>query len=184
MSNTTHVYEQPCWTFVYTAKVRYQQAADRAVELCKLLINHVSAGPTIRKDLCLWVTEKQKLLSESVTLASEHFLFLTQGFGEGFDDALYLKVSRFEAKPADRTAYFWTDPSGKPRSLEMPPYFIADLEAARQQLREFTKRVRSVYIETLITDSNPIVQQTFQAALLFTAFGEVSHQLFPPNEAS
>lgn len=58
----------------------------------------------------------------------------------------------------------------------MPPYFISDLEAARQELVDFTRRVRSVYIETLVTDSNPIVRQTFEAAMLFATFGQVRTQ--------
>lgn len=137
------------------------------------------AGPTIRNDLTLWVYKKQKLLLEEQSDKSEHLLFLTQGFGEGFDDALCLKVSRFRPEPTDRTAYFWTDSSGQLQSMEMPPIFISDLEAARQELMNFTKRVRSVYIETLVADSNPIVRQTFQAALLFATFGQVGILLFP-----
>ncbi|KKY32411.1 hypothetical protein UCDDA912_g07635 [Diaporthe ampelina] len=56
--------------------------------------------------------------------------------------------------------------------MEMPPYFISDLEAARQELVDFTRRVRSVYIETLVADSNPILRQTFEAAMLFATFGQ------------
>lgn len=128
-------------------------------------------GPTIRDDLSLWFHKKHKMLCEEQMDRSEHLLFLTQGFGEGFDDALCLKVSRFRPEPTDRLSYFWTDSSGQLRSMEMPPIFISDLETARQKLIEYTKSVRSVYIETLLADSNPIVRQTFQAALLFSPFG-------------
>ena len=134
------------------------------------------AGPTIRDDLYHWVHEKQQVLSKSQTRFTEHIIFLTQGFGEGFDDALRLKVSRYDPKPTDRTAYFWTDSSGRLRTMEMPPYFISDLEAARQELVDFTRRVRSVYIETLVADSNPILRQTFEAAMLFATFGQVGTQ--------
>lgn len=70
--------------------------------------------------------------------------------------------------------------------MEMPPYFISNLEEARQELVNFTRRVRSVYIETLVADSNPIVRQTFEAAMRFAAFGDVRTQssLYSPGFGS
>lgn len=107
-------------------------------------------------------------------------LFLTQGFGEGLDNALAITVSRFEPQPGDRTTYYWTDSSGNPRSMEMPPYFISDVEAARRDIRRFHHNARSAYFETLLEDANPIVRQTFQAALVYNAFGQVSKHLTDP----
>lgn len=127
----------------------------------------------IYDDLHVWVQGKQELLKYEEA-SSTHILFLTQGFGEGLDNALSLVVSRFEPKPGDRTAYFWTDSSGQPRSMVMPPYFISDMEAARQSIRKFLHGARSTYIKTLLADSNPIIRQTFQAALVYNAFGQVS----------
>ncbi|KAF3768124.1 hypothetical protein M406DRAFT_275913 [Cryphonectria parasitica EP155] len=131
-------------------------------------------GPTIRNDLQPWFQEKQRLLLEANEKPSTHLLFLTQGFGEAFEDALSVHVSRFQKKPGDRTAYYWTDWSGRPRSMEMPPYFISDLEEARKNLFDFTRNVRSVYIETITADSNSIIRKTFQAALHFGAYSNAN----------
>lgn len=120
------------------------------------------------------------MLCEEQIDKPEHFLFLTQFFAEGCDDALRLKVSRFPPEPEDRLAYHWTDPSGPGlRTMEMPPIFISDLEDARLNLLEYFRTVRSVYIETLLADSHPVVHETFQTALLFISFGHVG-TLFPP----
>lgn len=100
-------------------------------------------------------------------------LFLTQDRGEGFENALSVTVSRFEPGPGDKTAHEWTDLDGQRHTMEMPPYFICDLEGARKNIREFSRNVRSAYIETILTDSNPIVCQTFQQALAYTAFNPV-----------
>lgn len=130
-------------------------------------------GPTLYNDLHVWVQGKQELLQ----YANHHTpqsLFLTQGFGEGLFNPLHILVSRFEPGPRDRTTYFWTDRSGHPRSMEMPPYFISDLDAARQSIRMFLSTARSPYIDSLLADSNPIVCKTFQAALTFVAFGQAS----------
>lgn len=92
-------------------------------------------------------------------------VFLTQDRGEGLGDALSVTISRFEPRPGDKTAYEWVDSVGQHRTMEMPPYFISDLEAARQSIRHFSHNVRSAHIKTLLADSDPIVRQTFQAAL-------------------
>lgn len=116
---------------------------------------------------------KQELLKYQ-EVDSTQLLWLTQGFGEGFENTLCLIVSRFEPGPGDRTAYFWTDSSGQRRSMKMPPYFISNVVAARRSICEFLRSVRSVYIETLLADSNSIIRKTFQAALVYNAFGQVS----------
>jgi hypothetical protein len=106
-----------------------------------------------------------------------HILFLTQDKGEGFDNALSITVSRFEPGPEDKTGYAWEDSTGQHHTMDMPPYFISEIEVARRSIREFIYQARSDYIETLLADSNPIVCRTFQAALAYTAFGQVINEI-------
>ena len=105
---------------------------------------------------------------------TSQIVFLTQGFGEGIDNGLALTVCRFEPEVGDRTAYFWTDSSGELCSMEVSPYFISNIEAARQSLREFIHNARSAYKETLLADSDPFIRLTFQAALTYNTWREVS----------
>lgn len=124
----------------------------------------------IQNDLPNWVHKKQLLLANQ-DINDTHTLCLSQGFGS---NALYVVVSRFEPLPGDRTTYFWTDLEGNARSMIAPPYFISDVMHARRSIRDFFHNVRSTYIEVLIADTNPLVRETFHAALIYSAFDSVS----------
>ena len=128
----------------------------------------------MNNNLELWVRRKLEL-QEYKTRGENtpHILFLTQDKGEGFDNALSVTVSLFEPGPEDKIGYAWEDSTGQRHTMDMPPYFISDIEAARRNIKEFIYLARPGYIEALLTDSNPIVCRTFQAALAYTAFGQV-----------
>jgi hypothetical protein len=132
----------------------------------------------LNNDLEFWVQRKLELQKTKTRGDSTpQILFLTQGKGESFENALSVIVSRFEPGPDDITGYTWESSTGQYHTMEMPPYFISDMEAARRSVREFIYQARSAYIETLLADSNPIVCQTFQAALTYTAFSQVSNEV-------
>jgi hypothetical protein len=163
---------QPCIR-IDLLDLRLHRKGKRRNDCIPSIVVLMWSGPTIYNELQAWVEGKHELLKDQ-GFDSTQKLWLTQGFGEGTENALCLTISRFDPGPKDRTAYFWTDSSGQHRSMEMPPYFISDMAAARQSICEFLRNARSVYIETLLTDSNPIVRKTFQAALVYNAFGQVS----------
>jgi hypothetical protein len=128
----------------------------------------------LNNNLELWVHRKLELQKYKTRGGNTpHILFLTQDKGEGFDNALSVIVSLFEPGPEDKTGYSWEDSKGQNHTMDMPPYFISDIEAARRSIREFLYLARPGYIETLLADSNPIVCRTFQAALAYTTFGQV-----------
>ncbi|KAK4660338.1 hypothetical protein QC762_118060 [Podospora pseudocomata] len=130
-------------------------------------------GPTKYSELDTWLPQKQAQLEWHTFDNTTRVFKLTQGFGEGMDNALRLRVSRFKPGPGDRTAYFWTDKkTGLLRSMEMPPYFISDMDAAKASVVEFLRNARSVYIDTLLGDASPITRKTFESALRFSAFGQ------------
>ncbi|KAK4174899.1 hypothetical protein QBC36DRAFT_332626 [Triangularia setosa] len=130
-------------------------------------------GPTKYSELDTWLPQKQAQLEWYTYDSTTRELKLTQGFGEGRENSLRLMVSRFEPGPGDRTTYFWTDEkTGLLRSMEMPPYFISDMDAAKASIVEFLRNSRSVYIDTLLGDASPITRHTFESALRFSAFGQ------------
>ncbi|KAH8768532.1 hypothetical protein BGZ57DRAFT_766227 [Hyaloscypha finlandica] len=130
-------------------------------------------GSTLNNNLELWVRRKLELQKYKTRGENTpHILFLTQDKGEGFDNALSVTVSLFEPGPEDKIGYAWEDSTGQRHTMDMPPYFISDIEAARRNIKEFIYLARPGYIEALLTDSNPIVCRTFQAALAYTAFGQ------------
>lgn len=129
-------------------------------------------GPTKYKTLETWVSRKQQLLQYSAYNTTQ-YLFLTQGFGEGTNNALCLKVARFDPLgPEDRTAYFWTDKQGRLRKHEMPPYFISDLDYAKESVITFLRDARDVYIDKLLGKGDPLIRRTFDVARSFAADGK------------
>ncbi|KAK4197782.1 hypothetical protein QBC40DRAFT_180181 [Triangularia verruculosa] len=130
-------------------------------------------GPTKYSELDIWLPQKQAQLEWYTYDSTTRELKLTQGFGEGTENALRLRVSRFEPGPGDRTAYFWTDEkTGLLRSMEMPPYFIGDMDAAKANILEFLRKSRAIYIDSLLGDASSITRKTFESALRFSAFGQ------------
>lgn len=143
------------------------------ITACQRRTRLTNTGPTIRDDLHIWVQGKQRLLEHEGT-SKTHDLFLTQGIGERYENLLPVTVSHFEPQEGDRTTYFWTDPAGNARSMEVPPYFISNLELACHDIRQYVTNVRSTYIASLLEDSSPLIRGTFQQALLHSAFNQVS----------
>jgi hypothetical protein len=150
---------------------------------------NVVAGSTMNNDLYLWTTRKLQLmqLNQSQVLGDGNFprsfqslfitprprssqkLFLTQDLGAEF----VVTVSPFDPEPGDATGYNWEDTEGNARRMEMPAYYISDLEEALFNIQEFASHSRSLYIEAHLSDSNPIIRQTFQVALGYIAFNQV-----------
>lgn len=111
---------------------------------------------------------KQRLLG---TYDDQIRVTVTQGFGEEF--SLELSVSRFDPGPYDRTTYFWTNKAGNLCRKEMPPYFISDRAGAREAIWDFLNNARSTYLVNLLSDSNYLVRNAFEAALRYNSFGKV-----------
>ena len=148
-----------------------------------------AAGSTLNNDLYLWTTRKLQLMQlrqsqffgngnpprsshplfDTPRVRSSQKLFLTQDLGAEF----VVTVSPFDPEPGDATGYNWEDTEGNPRRMEMPAYYISDLEEALFNIKEFASRSRSLYIEAHLSDSNSIIRQTFQLALGYLAFTRV-----------
>jgi len=136
-----------------------------------------TAGSTFNEDFHLWTMRKWKLqqvklLEGEIAFGTSQSIFLTQDLG----DEIMVTVSRFHPEPGDATGYMWEDPNGKKQMMEMPCYWIVDLEEALLNIQEYGRRSRSLYIESLLADANPIIRQTFQVALSYTAFAKASAQ--------
>ncbi|KAJ4406739.1 hypothetical protein N0V91_004429 [Didymella pomorum] len=54
----------------------------------------------------------------------------------------------------------------------MPPYFISDRAGAREAIWDFLNNARSTYLVNLLSDSNYLVRNAFEAALRYDSFGK------------
>jgi hypothetical protein len=76
---------------------------------------------------------------------------------------LEVQVSPFVPLPGDKTAYEWESAEGAKR-MAMPEYHISNIEDAKDQIIEYVKRSKMIYIGSLLDDSNEILLNTFNMA--------------------
>lgn len=98
-------------------------------------------------------------------------IYLTQDFDM---TSFSVTVSRFQPTPDDITAYTWTDTNGNKREYSMPAFFVSDMAEARENMRQYLRKARSLYPKALLMNSNPIVWKTFVEAERYCRASNVS----------
>ncbi|OCK79235.1 hypothetical protein K432DRAFT_383260 [Lepidopterella palustris CBS 459.81] len=93
-------------------------------------------------------------------------LQLTQDLGE----TLEVYVTKYEPRPNEMTAHPWKDRSGCSRTLEMPPYCIARMDEARQNVLEYIESFRGAFLSNLSRCANEITGEIMDEARRFSAF--------------
>lgn len=128
-------------------------------------------GSTKDNSLNNWLNARQHLAIETGLPENRpRKLLVTQDYG--FE--LEVTVAKFQAGPRDKTSFPWRDASGVAREMEMPHFYMVDLEETERALNEYNRRSYIVYIQKILRDKNPIVWTTFQAAIRYSASGKVS----------
>ncbi|KAI8626340.1 hypothetical protein F5Y19DRAFT_227142 [Xylariaceae sp. FL1651] len=103
-------------------------------------------------------------------------IHLTQDMGY----TLTVTASTFFPDSSDTTSYSWKDSSNNTRKMEMPPYFIYDLNEAVANMQEYATLSRSSYISSLLDGHNQVACLTFEAAFRYLDTNEsslISHAL-------
>lgn len=91
--------------------------------------------------------------------------------GQGLGPLLTVYVTRFVPGDGDRTAFTWKDHTGI-RSMEMPPYYLANIEQVKTSVvRYFDRCFPFPYI--LLEGLNEIVRDAFRMAMYFEATKQV-----------
>jgi hypothetical protein len=91
---------------------------------------------------------------------------LTQDIGN-FE--LKVGVSRYTPREGDPICYKWWDLPGQCHAMEMPPFFIFDLEQTRKELLGYVTAAAPSYITHLLKDKNTITRDTFREACQYSA---------------
>ncbi|KAF2810818.1 uncharacterized protein BDZ99DRAFT_462132 [Mytilinidion resinicola] len=136
---------------------------DPCIRVDILGINLHRLGSTLNNNLETWTNRKRDLdgmLHLPTVLGSPRTITLTQEIGV----TLQVTVSRFQPEAGDAITYGWVDPEGNHRELGMPPYYISDMSQASKNMQEYGRRSCSLYIESLLDGTNPIIWKTFEAA--------------------
>ncbi|KAI4859665.1 hypothetical protein F4820DRAFT_453678 [Hypoxylon rubiginosum] len=90
-------------------------------------------------------------------------VFITQD--QGIE--IPVKIRRFNPQPGDTTSWRWRDSTSRERVMEMPPFYICDVEGAGRNMRDAVAGQKAEYINYLLGDANPILRKTFEAAFRY-----------------
>jgi hypothetical protein len=126
-------------------------------------------GSTANKDLQIWL-DKKNLFKDIKLLDNGEIIYdpprkihLTQNVGA----TLEVTLSKFVPSPDDVVSYPWKDSSGQDHLLEMPPYYISDMEEAKRNILQYLRKTTQSYLKSLLSGANPIIHETFKQACRF-----------------
>lgn len=96
----------------------------------------------------------------------------------GAEPSIYIHVVLFTPEPQDKTSYVWKDENGG-GTMEMPHYRIANIQEAKENVKNYIQRSVYKYIKLALGDSDNILRDTFSIAAHVVSSGNVS---FFPTE--
>ncbi|KAH7210892.1 uncharacterized protein BKA55DRAFT_599953 [Fusarium redolens] len=111
-----------------------------------------------------WLSIKDLMNSNLNIDLDRHTIKLTQGFGSEVE----VTVSKFQPLPGDKTSYPWRDSAGNQRMLELPHYYIADMDSHQRVIDEYNQKSYLVYIQRLLKGKSPLMIWTLQEAIRFS----------------
>ncbi|KFA69911.1 hypothetical protein S40285_07451 [Stachybotrys chlorohalonatus IBT 40285] len=113
---------EPCARYSIISPGFLQRPCTR-VNIIDIVLHRL--GSTKDNALNEWLAKKDmRYLDNGESLANVgRKIFLTQDFGCELQDT----VAEFHVSPRDKMSYPWREASGKPRVLDMPPYYMSPL---------------------------------------------------------
>jgi hypothetical protein len=96
------------------------------------------------------------LEDETIVFEPPRRVFLTQDINR---TSFVVSVSRFQPGPDDATAFI----AGSEK-YELPPYYISDMDEARQNIQRYIHEARREYTAALLKNRTPIMRKTFEEA--------------------
>ena len=169
MSNL-HTLKMPCFLAKPVEAELFRDSKFPYQHYCIWLLSSVPE-PCINHPLQTSRSEVYRLLDIEVPQREYLRLELTQDFGE----TLKIYVTRFEPRPDDKTAHPWKDKQGRSRSMEMPPYCIAKMDDARNNMLQYIDNFRGSFLSSFLRGSNEITGDIFDEARRHSAFNPVRH---------
>ncbi|KAK3328688.1 hypothetical protein B0T19DRAFT_197119 [Cercophora scortea] len=165
--------DDPFRSCVRCSKVSLQVLKQPCIRVSLLDLSLHRKGSTLNNNLDKWLQRKQQLGLPSqpnslARLTCPQRLSVTQDFGLQFN----VTVSTFVPDPTDVTAWKWNDETGVEHAMEMPPYYICDMDEMQANMRQAAVEGREEYINGLLHAANPIVRRTFEAAFRYIESSE------------
>ncbi|KAK6334551.1 hypothetical protein TWF730_003765 [Orbilia blumenaviensis] len=126
-------------------------------------------GSTLTDKLKNWVERQLASVEQSRAISDGHdFLPYEQprkiSVTQDLELELEITVALFDQEAGDKTSYYWVDSKGKKKEIDMPHYFIYDMEEAKRNMERYARQARPLYIKEYLKNTNPIIQKTFEIA--------------------
>ncbi|KAI1439981.1 hypothetical protein F5Y02DRAFT_32815 [Annulohypoxylon stygium] len=125
-------------------------------------------GSTLNSNLANWTAAQDRVFKKC----------LIQDGGEGFtpltvlitqDQGIEIPVTirRFTPSSTDTISWKWRDKAFQERVMEMPPFYICNVEEAACNMRQAVAFRKEEYVNCLLGEANPIIRKTFEAAFRY-----------------
>ncbi|KAF2803351.1 uncharacterized protein BDZ99DRAFT_491742 [Mytilinidion resinicola] len=105
-----------------------------------------------------------------IDIEAPHHHYLKLQLTQDMGVTLEVKVAKYEPRPNEKTSHPWKDRSGNPRALQMPPYCIATMTDARQQMLNYINAFRGAFLSKLRMSCNEITGKIIDEARRYAAF--------------
>ncbi|KAK3686249.1 hypothetical protein B0T22DRAFT_483143 [Podospora appendiculata] len=160
--------DDPFKSCVRCSNVSLQVLKQPCVRVSLLDLSLHRKGSTLNNALDAWLLRKQQLAVHSqpdplARVTCPQRISVTQDFGLQFS----VTVAAFVPEPTDVTAWKWNDEAGVEHAMEMPPYYICDMDEMERNMGKAAMQGREEYINGLLHAANPIVRRTFEAAFRY-----------------
>lgn len=129
---------------------------------------NLSPGSTLNSNLRNWILTQEQRFQLNLTqngLASLETLDVVITQDQGIE--IPVKVRRFKPESGDTTGWSWRDSNCQERVMEMPPFYICNVEEAAQNMRRAVVSEKAEYVNFFHGAANPIIRKTFEAAFRY-----------------
>lgn len=133
-----------------------------------LELNLHRRGSTLNSNLRNWILTQEQRFQLNLTqngLASLETLDVVITQDQGIE--IPVKVRRFKPESGDTTGWSWRDSNCQERVMEMPPFYICNVEEAAQNMRRAVVSEKAEYVNFFHGAANPIIRKTFEAAFRY-----------------
>ncbi|KAI2463849.1 hypothetical protein F4781DRAFT_100073 [Annulohypoxylon bovei var. microspora] len=125
-------------------------------------------GSTLNNHLESWTAVQDRLLKRCPVQSGDEgsrplAVLITQD--QGIE--IPVTIRRFAPRSADTISWKWRDKTSRERVMEMPPFYISNVEEATWNMRNAVSSMKEEYINCLLGVANPIIRKTFEAAFRY-----------------
>ncbi|KAI1456475.1 hypothetical protein F4805DRAFT_475821 [Annulohypoxylon moriforme] len=132
-------------------------------------------GSTLNNNLENWTAAQDRLFKKCIVQnGGEKFKPLTVYITQDQGIVIPVTIRRFTPCSTDTISWKWRDKASQERVMEMPPFYICNVEEAAWNMWQAVAFKKEEYVNCLLGDANPIIRKTFEAAFRYLEVSDSS----------